>query len=185
MEMIKIQANRKDLDLLKGVTTMVYFSCTDRTHLIIYMAKSQETFTKKEREKQRKKKQQEKNEKRIERKINKEKGKSLEDMMAYVDENGNLSDKPADPRKKKVYRQEDISVKVPKQEERLPEAPGKGIVTFFNEEKGFGFINDAETRMRIFFHVNDLTCLVKENDKVEFKLEKSPKGLVAKDVTIV
>lgn len=149
------------------------------------MAKSQETFSKKEREKKRIKNQQEKREKRIERKNNKEKNKSLEDMMAYVDENGNLSDKPADPRKKKIYRQEDISVTVPKQEERLPEEPGTGIVTFFNEQKGFGFINDAETRMRIFFHVNDLSSPIKENDKVAFRLEKSPKGLVAKDVTIL
>src|SRR5688572_7511336 len=124
------------------------------------MAKSQETFTKKEREKKRTKKQQDKREKMIERKNNKEKGKSLEDMMAYLDENGNLSNKPADPRKKRVYRQEDISVGVLRQEDRPPEEPGTGIVTFFNEEKGFGFINDAETRMRIFFHVNDLASLV-------------------------
>ena len=149
------------------------------------MAKSQETFTKKEREKKRTKKQQDKREKMIERKNNKEKGKSLEDMMAYLDENGNLSSKPADPRKIKVYRQEDISVRVPRQEERLPEEPGTGIVTFFNEQKGFGFINDADTGMRIFFHVNDLSALVKENDKVRFRVEKSPKGLVAKDVTII
>ena len=148
------------------------------------MAKSQETFTKKEREKKRTKKQQDKRDKMNERKNNKEKGKSLEDMMAYLDENGNLSDKPADPRKKKVYRPEDISVRVPKQEERLPEEPGTGTVTFFNEEKGFGFINDPETRMRIFFHVNDLEAPVKENTKVTFRVEQSPKGLVAKEITV-
>lgn len=148
------------------------------------MARSQETFTKKEREKQRVKKQQEKREKMAERKANKEKGKSLEDMMAYLDENGNLTNRPTDPRKKKVHRQEDMSIGVPKQEDRLPEAKRTGVVNFFNEPKGFGFIIDAETRMRIFFHVNNLASQVKENDKVSFRLEKSPKGPVAMDVTL-
>ena len=147
------------------------------------MARSQETFTKKEREKQRIKKQQEKREKMQERKLNKEKGKSLEDMMAYLDENGNLTDRPSDPRKQKVHRQEDITIGVPKFEQ-LPDVPRTGVVTFFNEPKGFGFINDAESRMRVFFHVNNLNSQVKENDKVTFRLEKGPKGPMAMDVTI-
>jgi hypothetical protein len=63
------------------------------------MASSQDTFAKREREKQRIKKQQEKLEKMKERKTNKEKPKSLEDMMVYLDENGNLSKTPPDPRK--------------------------------------------------------------------------------------
>jgi cold shock CspA family protein len=147
------------------------------------MARSQETFTKKEREKQRVKKQQEKREKMKERKLNKEKGKSLDDMMAYLDENGNLTNRPTDPRKKKVHRQEDISIGVPKQEDLLPEVKRTGVVSFFNQDKGFGFILDSETRMRIFFHVNNLTVPVNENDKVSFRLEKSPKGPVAMDVS--
>jgi len=149
------------------------------------MAKSQETFTKREREKQRIKKHQDKLEKMKERKSNKEKGKSLDDMMAYLDENGNLTDKPQDPRNKKVFRQEDISVSVPKQDEQSEEVERTGVVTFFNTQKGFGFINDAETRERIFFHVNDLVTPVAENDKVTFKAEKSPKGPVALDVKVI
>lgn len=147
------------------------------------MARSQETFTKREREKQRIKKQQEKQEKMKERKANKEKGKPLEDMMAYLDENGNLTDRPNDPRKKKVYRQEEVPTGVPKQDENS-DVPRAGVVTFFNDDKGFGFINDSETRMRVFFHVNFTVSEVKENDKVTFKLEKSPKGPVAVDVTL-
>jgi len=58
------------------------------------MAKSQETFGKKEKEKKRKKQQQEKREKMEERKANAKKGKSLDEMMAYVDENGNISATP-------------------------------------------------------------------------------------------
>lgn len=119
-----------------------------------------------------------------ERKLNKEKGKSLDDMMAYLDEDGNLTDRPTDPRKKRVYRPEEVSIGVPRQEDREDEAPRTGVVTFFSEGKGFGFINDAETKMRVFFHVNNLNVPVKENDKVTFRLEKSPKGPVAMDVAI-
>ncbi len=54
------------------------------------MAKSKETFIKREKEKQRIKQKQEKREKMQERKANAG-HKSLEDMMAYIDENGNLS----------------------------------------------------------------------------------------------
>ena len=148
------------------------------------MGKSQETFSKREREKQRVKKQQDKIEKRKERKAN-EKSKSLEDMMAYLDENGNLTNTPPDPKKKKIFRQEDIQVSVPKLEDRPTEEPRKGIVSFFNTQKGFGFINDAETRERIFVHVNDLSSPVMENDKVTFFVQQSPKGLVAVNVTVV
>lgn len=148
------------------------------------MGKSQETFSKREREKQRVKKQQDKIEKRKERKTN-EKSKSLEDMMAYLDENGNLTNTPPDPKKMKTFRQEDMQVSVPKLADRPVDVPRKGTVTFFNTQKGFGFINDAETRERIFVHVNDLSSPVNENDKVTFFTERSPKGLVAVNVTVV
>lgn len=149
------------------------------------MARSQETFSKKEREKQRKKKQQDKQEKMQERKSNNNKGKRLEDMMAYLDEYGNLTDKPQDPRKKKIYRQEDIPLNVAASEGGAEQAPRTGVVSFFNEHKGFGFINDIESRERIFFHVNDLTEPIKENDKVSFNVKKSPKGPAAFDVALV
>ena len=53
------------------------------------MARSQETFNKKEKENQKAKKRKEKAAKKEERKSTSGK-KSLEDMMAYVDENGNI-----------------------------------------------------------------------------------------------
>ena len=65
------------------------------------MARSTETFNKKEKEKKRLKKQKEKREKAEERKDNVVKGKSLDEMMAYVDENGNITSTPPDPTKKK------------------------------------------------------------------------------------
>lgn len=50
-----------------------------------------DSFSKKENKKKKARKKQDKAQKREERKSNNDKGKSLEDMMAYVDENGNLS----------------------------------------------------------------------------------------------
>ena len=148
------------------------------------MASSQDTFAKREREKQRIKKQQEKLEKMKERKTNKEKPKSLEDMMVYLDENGNLSKTPPDPRKKKVFLQQDMQVSVPKLEDRKPDEPSKGTVAFFNTQKGFGFIN-AETGERIFVHANELSEQIQENDKVTFLIGSGPKGLLAIDVKLI
>lgn len=147
------------------------------------MGKSQETFNKKEKEKKRLKKRQDKEEKMEERKANAKKGQSLDDMMAYLDENGNISSTPPDPYKKKVFKQEDIQVGVPKQEERGPEELiRKGVVTFFNDTKGFGFIKDQQTQESVFIHVNQLSGPIKENDKVIFEVERGPKGLNAINV---
>ena len=55
------------------------------------MGKSQETFGKKEKEKKKLKERREKAEKMAERKANSKKGKTLDEMMAFIDENGNLS----------------------------------------------------------------------------------------------
>jgi S-adenosylmethionine hydrolase len=61
------------------------------------MARSNNAFIKKQRELQRKKNREEKVERKNERKKNST-GGSLENMMAYVDEFGNLTSKP--PEKK-------------------------------------------------------------------------------------
>lgn len=145
------------------------------------MAKSKETFNKKDKEKKRLKKLQEKKEKMEERKANAKKGKSLDEMMAYIDENGNISDKPMDPRKKKIFKEEDIQIGVPKYEETEPEFR-TGIVTFIDHGKGFGFISDLATRERVFIHFNNLTEPIEESDKVKFLVEMSPRGASAYQV---
>lgn len=144
------------------------------------MAKSKETFGKKEKEKQRLKHRQDKLEKMQERKANAQKGKSLEDMMAYIDENGNLSSTPPDPKKKKVFRQEDIPVNIVHREEE--DINRLGIINSFITEKGYGFIRDLKTNESIFFHTSQLTEPVKEKDKVSYQVEQGPKGLNAVNV---
>jgi len=144
------------------------------------MAKSQETFNKKEKEKKRLKKKQDKEQKKEERKSSSSKGKSLEEMYAYVDENGDLTFTPPDPKKRKVINQEDIEIGVSKQEAPDPaDLIRKGIITFFNESKGYGFIKDQVSQESIFVHVNSLEEEVGENDKVTFETEKGQKGLNA------
>lgn len=150
------------------------------------MAKSQATFSKKENEKKRLKKRNDKLEKREERQANK-KSMSLEDMMAYVDENGNITSTPPDPnRKKKVINSEDIQIGVARQEDIVDEDPiKKGTVTFFNESKGYGFIRNSETQESVFVHVNGLKTQIKEGDKVTFEVEKGQKGPTAVRVSTV
>ena len=147
------------------------------------MARSGETFGKKEKEKKRLKVRQEKKEKMEERKANAKKGKSLDDMMAYIDEDGNISSTPPDPRKKKVFNVEDMQIGVPKHIPGEDEDPIRtGLVAFFNDDKGFGFINDSITKERVFVHIRALTEPIRENDKVTFEVEMGPKGPTAINV---
>lgn len=145
-----------------------------------------ETWNKKEREKKKRQNKKEKAEKKQERKENSKDGKNLDDMIAYLDENGNLTSTPPDPRKKKIIKVEDIEIGVPKQEPINPEdLIRKGIVTFFNNDKGYGFIKDLETQESVFVHVNSLTEEVKEQNKVFFEIEMGPKGANAVNVKLV
>ncbi|KAA9333263.1 cold shock domain-containing protein [Hymenobacter busanensis] len=141
------------------------------------MGRAQESFGKKENEKKRLKKQKDKLEKREERQANAKKGQSLDDMLAYVDENGNISSTPPDPTKKKEIKTEDIQIGITRREDMEDEDPVRtGSVTFFNESKGYGFIKDAVSQESVFVHVNGLVDRIKENDKVTFEVEMGHKG---------
>ena len=73
------------------------------------MGRSQETYKKKDVRKKRAKKRKEKEEKRMAKKDNEKKG-GLDDMIAYVDENGVISSTPPDPRLKEKVDPEDIDI---------------------------------------------------------------------------
>ncbi|HMU45982.1 MAG TPA: cold shock domain-containing protein [Chitinophagaceae bacterium] len=142
-----------------------------------------DTWNKKEREKKRQQAKKEKAEKKLERKENNSKGKGLEDMMAYIDEYGNISSTPPDPRKKIKVKAEDIEISIPKQQDTDPaDLLRRGVITFFNESKGYGFIRDSATQESIFVHINSLLTEVQEKSKVIFEVEKGPKGLNAVNV---
>ncbi len=142
------------------------------------MGKSQETFNKKEKEKKRLKKNQEKQQRREERKLKPKEG-GLENMMAYVDENGDISDTPPDPTKKKKINPKKIETSVPKRVKEDIISTRKGRVDFFNNEKGFGFIKEQDSREKYFFHISAMLEEVNENDMVIFELERGLKGMNA------
>lgn len=145
-----------------------------------------ETWNKKEREKKKQQEKKEKAERKQERKDNAKSGNSLESMMAYLDENGNLVATPPDPKKKIVINVEDIEIGVAKQAPINPEdLIRKGIVTFFNDAKGYGFIRDIETQESLFVHANSLNEQIKEQNKVTFEVEMGPKGANAVNVKLV
>ena len=145
-----------------------------------------ETWNKKEREKKKKQERKEKAEKKQERKENSSGDTSLESMLMYLDENGNFTSKPPDPRKKLVVNVEDIQIGVPKHEPTNPEdLIRKGVVTFFNDAKGYGFIKDQETQESVFVHINALTEAIKENNMVTFEVEMGPKGASATNVKLL
>ncbi|GAB4019641.1 cold shock domain-containing protein [Spirosoma sp. KCTC 42546] len=142
-----------------------------------------ETFSKKEKEKARQKKRKDKEEKREERKASAQKGQGLNEMLAYVDENGNITSTPPDPRKKRTIDQEDVQIGVSKQEAMAPQdSVRQGIVSFFNASKGYGFIRDLQSQESIFVHMNGLIDAVGESDKVTFEVTRTPKGLNAVEV---
>lgn len=135
-----------------------------------------ETWSKKENEDRKKKKKKEKEQRKEERKANAKEGKSLDDMIMYVDEDGNFTSTPPDPLKKKVIKGEDIQIGVAKQTNVKVDPTRKGTVTFFNDSKGYGFIKDSDNGDSIFVHVNGLNEPIKEGNKVTFEVEMGHKG---------
>lgn len=148
------------------------------------MGRSQESFQKKEVRNKKEKKRKEKEAKRLARKDG-DKPNSLDDMIAYVDENGMISDTPPDPDKKTEVNVEDIVIGVPKAEDAEPEdAVRKGTVTFFNQSKGFGFIRDGQSGESLFVHVNNTTEPLLEGNSVSYEMERGPKGMMAVNVKV-
>lgn len=150
------------------------------------MGRSQETFGKKEKEKRKQKKREEKAKRREERKENSA-GGGLENMLAYVDEFGNITDTPPDPTvKKEKVKAEDIVLGIPKKEDVEEEDKvHEGKVSFFNSSKGYGFIRSLLDQESYFVHVNGILEEIAEGDKVKFELEKGQKGMMAVRVSKV
>ncbi|MGE4568481.1 MAG: cold-shock protein [Bacteroidales bacterium] len=60
----------------------------------------------------------------------------------------------------------------------------KGVVKFFDETKGFGFIKDLDSKNEYFVHISGLKDSISENDEVTFDLQEGKKGLNAVNVRL-
>ncbi len=61
----------------------------------------------------------------------------------------------------------------------------EGVVKFFNETKGFGFITSNEGGRDVFVHLTGLKDRISENDHVSFEIEQGPKGPSAVNVKLI
>lgn len=147
------------------------------------MGRSQETFRKKENIKKREQKKKEKELRKENRSGQSDKGKSLEDMLAYVDENGNLTTEKPVEQKKQEIDPEEIQISTPKMLAEEEEVQ-TGKVKYYNDQRGWGFINSAYGE-RVFFLIAEAPDSIKVDDSVSFKTRKGPKGLQAYEIQFV
>ena len=57
-----------------------------------------------------------------------------------------------------------------------------GTVKFFNHDKGYGFIKDANSTQEYFVHTSGLLNNIIEGDTVSFELTEGKRGLNAVNV---
>ena len=141
-----------------------------------------DTYSKKEREKKKALKRKEKEQKREAKKDSEVSG-NLEDMMAYVDQNGIIRDTPPDPNSKKEIKAKNIELGVPKREKEDIDPIMDGTLIYFDEGKGYGFIKCPDDE-NIFVHHSNINGDPSQGKKVKFEKEKGPKGWVAVRVTM-
>lgn len=142
------------------------------------MARSNASFNKREKEKKRLQKREEKQQRKEERKANAG-GGGLDNMIAYVDEFGQITDTPPDPAKRTEVDAESIELGVPKREDVVPERR-TGKVDFFDGSRGFGFIKESGgMQERFFVHVSELLDPVQDGDTVVFDVARGPRGMNA------
>lgn len=137
---------------------------------------ARQSFGKRENEK---KKQAKRLEKQKRKEVRQAGGTSSpEDMIAYVDENGNIVSTPPEERTKQEIKLEDVLIATPKKEE-IEEEPLNGRVEYFNTSKGYGFIKDLASTEKYFFHITSAPADIAEGDRVTFELERGTRGMNA------
>ena len=60
-----------------------------------------------------------------------------------------------------------------------------GVVKFFNDTKGFGFIKVDGDGQEVFVHSTGLKSTIRENDRVEFEIQQGKKGMNAVNVVVI
>ncbi|MDR1402206.1 MAG: cold shock domain-containing protein [Tannerellaceae bacterium] len=134
---------------------------------------------KRDNEKKKQSKRQEKQKRKEDRKSNNNKGASLEEMLAYVDENGMITSVPPESTVKNKTDLNSIVISVPKKEDMEDNFAYTGRVEFYNEAKGYGFIKDLNSVKKYFFHISAAPKDIKEGNVVTFELERGIRDLNA------
>ncbi|MCD8318057.1 MAG: cold shock domain-containing protein [Paraprevotella sp.] len=125
--------------------------------------------------------------KREQKKMDKQKRKEIrrsnasgtfEDMIAYVDACGNLTDIPQTPGIVQEIELEDIAISTPRKTD-APTLPQMGYVEHFNENKGYGFIKDSRNGNQYFFHISHAPACITQGHQVTFEVKRGPRGLIA------
>ncbi len=60
----------------------------------------------------------------------------------------------------------------------------KGIVKFYNEAKGYGFIVEEGTNQEVFVHTTGLLDKIRNGDSVTFETKRGKKGMTAVEVKL-
>ena len=140
------------------------------------------SFNKRELEKKKEQKRKEKQQRKEERKASG--SRSFDDMIAYVDENGVITNAPPDPNKKKEVDLDNIMISTPKKEE-MEEIALEGRVEYFNSDKGYGFIKNLSGMEKYFFHISNAPANIAEGNAVTFELERGEKGMNAVKISFL
>ena len=61
----------------------------------------------------------------------------------------------------------------------------EGKVKFFNQAKGFGFIQPTDSNEDVFVHMSGLIDQIREDDQVKFETEMGKKGINAINVELI
>ncbi|MDR0954915.1 MAG: cold shock domain-containing protein [Rikenellaceae bacterium] len=144
------------------------------------MAGSQ-SFGKRENEKKKQAKRLEKQKRKEERQAGGT--SSMDDMIAYVDENGNITSTPPEERVRQEVKLEDVAIATPKKED-IEVEPLRGRVEHYNESKGYGFIKDLTTSEKYFFHISAAPADIAEGKIVTFETERGTRGMNAVRIVI-
>ncbi len=142
------------------------------------MAKSQLTFKKKEIQKKKQQKKQEKLDRREQNKATNDKGKALEDMFAYVDEFGNISDKPA--AKPYEFKEEHLQRPTDPEDEYY-----FGKVSYYNETGHYGFIRNNESQDTVYFNDTLAGKTLALHQKVRYKYIRTRQGNQVSEVEML
>jgi len=139
------------------------------------MAGSQ-SFGKRENEKKKQAKRLEKQKRKEERQAGGV--ASHDDMIAWVDELGNIVDTPPELRARAEVKLEDVAIATPKKEDVEPE-PLRGRVEYFDAAKGYGFIKELASSEKFFFHISSAPAGIAEGNAVTFESERGARGMNA------